>query len=949
MTTLGEFMIIVGEENRPPMLEKSLYESWKSLKELYIENREKKRMILNLVQNAPFIWPTFVEEDDTTRTKRYEELSVAERLQASCDLKATNIVLQGLPPDVYANVNHHKVAKEIWDRVKLLIQGTKLSLQEKECLAVLMFNQGDDPISFFNKTMALLTVVDASRFPSTNNQLRTFSNSRNQATIQDNMVTKQQVQGRQRQSEGHMARQCTQPKRPRNIAWFKEKATLVEAHKSEKANQEKNNESLTAELERYKERDKTFEQRLNIDLSAHEKMIDSQMSDMIKEKLVLKQQIDSLEQNLSNQIKEKEYLLQRFTVFKHESKEKESKYIDKEIGLEKKIRELDNIVYKVGQSAQIVHMLTKLQVFYDDTHKQALDFGKRFVPQQELSDEQAFWLQTSDPNTNQSASSPVKTKAPKELPKDVLLSVMNSTTLSGESVNLGMQKSESCDKCFDLDAELLKSKNAYNALPKSYPQLEKHCISLELTMQLKQEIFQKDSFSDNQNVLEILKYFKSNDLKAQLQAKDTTICKLKEHIKSRRENNKEEKVKHEMDEAETINIELEHSVAKLLYENERLHKEIEHLKKIYKDQFDSIKKSCALSLKNTNLEGVDLLSRSRDINLYTISVDDMLKTSSIYLLSKASKTKSWLWHPRLSHLNFGTLNMLAKDSLARGIQKLEFKKDQLCSACVLGKNKKSSHQPKAKDTNQEKLYLLYMDLCGPMRVESINGKNEDLGKLNANADIGIFVGYAPAKKAFRIYNRRTQKIMETIHVTFDELTTMAFDQFSLGLGLQYMTPATSTPVAAAPRAVDIAGSPSSTTIDQDAHSSCTSSTNQQQQSLIISQGVEEPIPNTIFDDPCHEPLHDVSTSQKSSSNVQSSHSPLELIGRYTKDHPLANVIGNPSRPVSTRKQLKTDAMWCYFDAFLTSIKPKNFKEVMLESSWIEAIQEEIHEFKRLQV
>ncbi|GKD22375.1 retrovirus-related pol polyprotein from transposon TNT 1-94 [Tanacetum coccineum] len=78
-----------------------------------------------------------------------------------------------------------------------------------------------------------------------------------------------------------------------------------------------------------------------------------------------------------------------------------------------------------------------------------------------------------------------------------------------------------------------------------------------------------------------------------------------------------------------------------------------------------------------NLEGVDLLLRSRDTNLYTISLDDMLNTSPIYLLSKASKTKSWLWHRQLSHLNFGTLNKLAKDGLARGISKLKFKKDHL--------------------------------------------------------------------------------------------------------------------------------------------------------------------------------------------------------------------------------------------------------------------------------
>ncbi|GJV12184.1 hypothetical protein Tco_1353725 [Tanacetum coccineum] len=146
----------------------------------------------------------------------------------------------------------------------------------------------------------------------------------------------------------------------------------------EKANKEQNNESVTAELERYKERVKTFEQRLNIDLSSREKMIDSQMDDMIKEKLALKEQVDSLEQNLSKQIKEKECLLQTFTVFKSESKEKEDKYMENEIDLEKKIKELDNIIFKVGQSAQIVHMLTKPQVFYDNIHKQALGYQNPF-------------------------------------------------------------------------------------------------------------------------------------------------------------------------------------------------------------------------------------------------------------------------------------------------------------------------------------------------------------------------------------------------------------------------------------------------------------------------------------------------------------------------------------------------------------------------------------------
>nr|GFC85713.1 retrovirus-related Pol polyprotein from transposon TNT 1-94 [Tanacetum cinerariifolium] len=100
----------------------------------------------------------------------------------------------------------------------------------------------------------------------------------------------------------------------------------------------------------------------------------------------------------------------------------------------------------------------------------------------------------------------------------------------------------------------------------------------------------------------------------------------------------------------------------------------------------------------------------------------MMASSAICLLSKASKTKSWLWHRRLSHLNFGSINHLARQGLVRGLSKLKFEKGDLCSACAMGKSTKKTHKPKSKDTNQEKLYLLHMDLYGLMRVESVNGK-----------------------------------------------------------------------------------------------------------------------------------------------------------------------------------------------------------------------------------
>ncbi|GJS72636.1 retrovirus-related pol polyprotein from transposon TNT 1-94 [Tanacetum coccineum] len=123
-----------------------------------------------------------------------------------------------------------------------------------------------------------------------------------------------------------------------------------------------------------------------------------------------------------------------------------------------------------------------------------------------------------------------------------------------------------------------------------------------------------------------------------------------------------------------------------------------------------------------DINGTDILKGSRGTNLYTISIDEMMKSSPICLLSKASKSKSWLWHRRLNHLNFGTINDLARKDLVRGLPRLKFEKDHLCSACQLGKSKKFSHRPKSENTNMEVLHTLHMDLCGPMRVQSIKGK-----------------------------------------------------------------------------------------------------------------------------------------------------------------------------------------------------------------------------------
>ncbi|GJY67927.1 hypothetical protein Tco_0470909 [Tanacetum coccineum] len=132
MMTLADKAILSGTDNRPPMLEKDMYDSWKSIMVLYTMNRQHGRMILESIENGPLSWPS-IEENGVTRPKKYSELSATKAIQADCDIKATNIILQGLPPEVYALVSNHKVAKELWARIQILMQGTSLMKQEKEC------------------------------------------------------------------------------------------------------------------------------------------------------------------------------------------------------------------------------------------------------------------------------------------------------------------------------------------------------------------------------------------------------------------------------------------------------------------------------------------------------------------------------------------------------------------------------------------------------------------------------------------------------------------------------------------------------------------------------------------------------------------------------------------------------------------------------------------------
>ncbi|GJZ34082.1 hypothetical protein Tco_0579518 [Tanacetum coccineum] len=140
MTTLADKSLLSGGDNKPPMLEKHLYDSWKSIMELYMMNRPHGRMILASVEKGPLVWPT-ITVDGVTKPKEYTELIPAETIQADCDIKAINIILQGISTEIYALVSQHRVAKDIWEKIKLLMQGTSLTKQERECKLYDEFNK----------------------------------------------------------------------------------------------------------------------------------------------------------------------------------------------------------------------------------------------------------------------------------------------------------------------------------------------------------------------------------------------------------------------------------------------------------------------------------------------------------------------------------------------------------------------------------------------------------------------------------------------------------------------------------------------------------------------------------------------------------------------------------------------------------------------------------------
>nr|GEZ33843.1 hypothetical protein [Tanacetum cinerariifolium] len=404
-----------------------------------------------------------------------------------------------------------------------------------------------------------------------------------------------------------------------------------------------------------------------------------------------------------------------------------------------------------------------------------------------------------------------------------------------------------------------------------------------------------------------------------------------------------------------------------------------------------------------NLEGVDLLKGDRSTNLYTINLHEMASASPICLMARASSTKSWLWHQRLSHLNFNTINDLARNDLVAETtsssygfvwtnENCQYKwkatlveaartmlifshaplflwAEAIATACFT-QNRSIIHRQFNKTPyeliNGRIPGILFLHVFGAQCYPK--NDREDIGKLGAKGDIGFFIGYSTDSCAYRIYNRRTQKIMDTMNVSFDELSAMAFEQRSSKPGLYSMTsgqisselnltyaPSTITTQQPSEGELEllfeamyddyIGGQPSATgrtvlpaqepQVRQTSTASTTiantAPTPTNSYSLttnipITSKDVDELKSNDMVN---VNPFANSSTSAVASSssqnvdpsNMHTFYQPYPHEFQWTKDHPLEQVIGEPSRPILTRNQLRSDGDMCMYALTVSNMEP----------------------------
>nr|GFA65996.1 putative ribonuclease H-like domain-containing protein [Tanacetum cinerariifolium] len=404
-----------------------------------------------------------------------------------------------------------------------------------------------------------------------------------------------------------------------------------------------------------------------------------------------------------------------------------------------------------------------------------------------------------------------------------------------------------------------------------------------------------------------------------------------------------------------------------------------------------------------NLEGVDLLKGDRSTNLYTINLNEMASASPICLMARAFSTKSWLWHQRLSHLNFDTINDLARNDVVAGLPKFKYHKEHLCpslerqnrtlveaartmlifsraplflwaeaiaTACFT-QNRFIIHRRFNKTPyeliNGKKPDILFLHVFGALCYPK--NDREDIGKLDAKGDIGFFIGYSADSCAYRIYNRRKKKIMETMNVSFDELSAMAFEQRSSKPGLQGMT---SGQISSG---LDLTYAPSTITTQQPfegeldllfeamydeyigGQSSATEKTvwpaqeRQVRQTSTASTTIADtvPAPTNSSSLATNIPITSQDVDELNSNAMVDGNTFVNLFANSSTSAAASSSLQNMDPSNMHTNQLRSDGDMCMYALTVSIVEPKNVKEAMNDPAWIDSMQEELLQFKRLDV
>ncbi|GJS09075.1 hypothetical protein Tco_0365871 [Tanacetum coccineum] len=514
MTTLADKSLLSGGDNKPPMLEKHLYDSWKSRMELYMLNRPHGRMILASVEKGPLPFKLIG------------------------NIKAINIILPSLPTKIYALVSQHRVAKDLWEKIKLLMQGTSLTKQERECKLYdefdkFTYKKGESLHEYYLRFTLLLNDMNIYKMPlepisnlhtTMFDQLHAYLQQHERHANEVRLMHEREVVW----GAWSLLSQCAWGDRGAELGAVRRRGQLARKVRESKPKLYDGNVILKMDTIVIPDSDETL-----------------MLCEESRSKILLKEQDPMVvvkERTTATAITEGTW------GFEHTK----ACFRDEIIPF---IKELKDIFNNFNQ--YLVDELADVQ-----NHIQAID-------------------------------------------KDIVKTVVNlSVNASGETVT-------ECQKCLELETELVKKKDfvdkeTYDKLCKCFTTLEKHCITLEADSQLNQEIFQQENSVLNQNAPSFTQLFELSELKAQSQAKDTVIVKLKEQIKSLKGNVEDSSVKMDMDEIETLNIELEHRVTKLVTENE-------HLKQTYKQLYDSIKpkrvqskEQCDALIKQVNIKSGEI-------------------------------------------------------------------------------------------------------------------------------------------------------------------------------------------------------------------------------------------------------------------------------------------------------------------------------------------------------